>query len=69
MKPEPGTLRRWPLVIYLLACTLILQASPARRGLVNLTQPDASVVTKSVARWKEHPVTIGKRPCVFLILG
>ncbi len=36
---------------------------------VNLTQPDASVVTKSVARWKEHPVTIGKRPCVFLILG
>ena len=44
MKPEPGTLRRWPLVIYLLACTLILQASPARRGLVNLTQPDGSVV-------------------------
>ena len=43
MKPEPGTLRRWPLVIYLLACTLILQASPARRGLVNLTQPDGSV--------------------------
>lgn len=36
---------------------------------VNLTQPDASVVTKTVARWKERPVTIGKRPCVFLLLG
>lgn len=36
---------------------------------VNLTQPDASVVTKTVAQWKERPVTIGKRPCVFLLLG
>ena len=44
MKPEPGTLRRWPLLLYLLVCTFLLQASPARRGLVNLTQPDGSRV-------------------------
>ena len=35
----------------------------------NITQPDAYIRTQSVARWKEHPVTIGKRPCVFLLLG
>ena len=35
----------------------------------NLTQPDASIRTLPAARWKEHPVTIGKRPCVFLILA
>ena len=35
----------------------------------NLTQPDAFIHTRAAARWKEHPVTIGKRPCVFLILA
>ena len=35
----------------------------------NLTQPDAFIHTRTAARWKEHPVTIGKRPCVFLILA
>lgn len=35
----------------------------------NLTQPDAFIRTQSAARWKEHPVTIGKRPCVFLLLA
>ena len=35
----------------------------------NITQPDAFIRTQSVAKWKEHPVTIGKRPCVFLILA
>ena len=35
----------------------------------NLTQPDAYVRTCTVAHWKEHPVSIGKRPCVFLILA
>ena len=35
----------------------------------NITQPDAYIRTQSVARWKEHPVTIGKRPCVCLLLG
>ena len=35
----------------------------------NITQPDAYIRTNTVAHWKEHPVTIGKRPCVFLILA
>ena len=35
----------------------------------NITQPDAYIRTDSVARWKEHPVIIGKRPCVFLLLA
>ena len=35
----------------------------------NLTQSDAFIRTQTAARWKEHPVTIGKRPCVFLILA
>ena len=35
----------------------------------NITQPDAYIRTQPVSRWKEHPVTIGKRPCVFLMLG
>ena len=35
----------------------------------NITQPDAFIRTRPVAGWKEHPVTIGKRPCVFLILA
>ena len=35
----------------------------------NLTCPDEFICTRSVARWKERPVTIGKRPCVFLILS
>ena len=35
----------------------------------NITQPDAFIRTLPAARWKEHPVAIGKRPCVFLILA
>ena len=35
----------------------------------NITQPDAFIRTQTAARWKEHPVTIGKRPCVFLLLA
>lgn len=35
----------------------------------NLTCPDAFIRTRSIAQWKKHPVTIGKRPCVFLILA
>ena len=35
----------------------------------NLTCEDAFIRTRTVAQWKEHPVTIGKRPCVFLILS
>lgn len=35
----------------------------------NLTCPDAFIRTRTVAQWKQHPVTIGKRPCVFLLLS
>jgi 16S rRNA (cytidine1402-2'-O)-methyltransferase len=34
----------------------------------NLTCEDQFICTRTVAQWKAHPVTIGKRPCVFLIL-
>ena len=35
----------------------------------NLTCPDQFICTRTVAQWKQHPATIGKRPCVFLILS
>lgn len=35
----------------------------------NLTLPDAFIRTLPVAQWKEQPVVIGKRPCVFLFLA
>ena len=35
----------------------------------NLTCPDQFICTRRIADWKQHPVTIGKRPCVFLILS
>ena len=35
----------------------------------NLTCPDQFICTRTVAQWKQHPVVIGKRPCVFVILS
>ena len=35
----------------------------------NLTCPDQFIQTHTVAEWQSKPVTIGKRPCVFLILS
>ena len=35
----------------------------------NLTCPDQFIRTRTVAEWKSNPITIGKRPCVFLILS
>ena len=35
----------------------------------NLTCEDQFICTRTVAQWKAHPITIGKRPCVFLILS
>lgn len=35
----------------------------------NLTCPDAFIQTRTVADWRAHPITIGKRPCVFLLLS
>jgi len=35
----------------------------------NITMPDAYIKTKTVSQWKQSPITIGKRPCVFLLLA
>ena len=35
----------------------------------NLTCEDQFICTRTVAQWKASPVTVGKRPCVFLILA
>ena len=35
----------------------------------NLTCPDQFICTRTVVQWKQHPVTIGKRPCVFVLLS
>ena len=45
--------------------------APATRVCIaaNLTCPDQQILTRTVAQWKKSPVTIGKRPCVFLILS
>lgn len=45
--------------------------SPSTRVCIaaNITMPDACIRTKTVAQWKKEGLTIGKRPCVFLILA
>lgn len=35
----------------------------------NITMPDAFIKTMTIAEWKNSGITIGKRPCVFLILA
>lgn len=35
----------------------------------NITMPDAYIRTLTVAQWKKENIVIGKRPCVFLLLG
>ena len=35
----------------------------------NITMPDAYIKTKKVGEWKKESLTIGKKPCVFLILA
>lgn len=34
----------------------------------DVTCPDELILTRSVREWKKNPLTIGKRPCVFLFL-
>ncbi len=34
----------------------------------DITCPDQMIRTRTVADWRKNPVTIGKRPCVFVIL-
>ena len=50
---------------------LLQQLQPLTRLTVaaDLTLPSAFIRTLSVADWRKTPVTIGKRPCVFIILG
>jgi 16S rRNA (cytidine1402-2'-O)-methyltransferase len=45
--------------------------SPATRLCVaaDLTLPTQFIRTKPVAAWRREPVTIGKRPCVFILLA
>ena len=35
----------------------------------NITMPDEQILTRSIAQWRKNPITLGKRPCVFLILA
>lgn len=35
----------------------------------NITMPDAYIRTKKVSDWKKQVPVLGKRPCVFLLLG
>ncbi|MBO4570697.1 MAG: SAM-dependent methyltransferase [Bacteroidales bacterium] len=34
----------------------------------DITLPGAFIRTRTVAQWRREPITIGKRPCVFIIL-
>ncbi|MBO4767980.1 MAG: SAM-dependent methyltransferase [Bacteroidales bacterium] len=34
----------------------------------DITCPDQTIITRTIAQWKRNPMTIGKRPCVFIIL-
>lgn len=33
-----------------------------------ITCPDQMILTRTIAEWRRNPVTIGKRPCVFIIM-
>ena len=35
----------------------------------DITMPDAFIKTRKVSEWRKENITIGKRPCVFLILA
>ena len=47
----------------------ILQPSTRLTVAADLTLPSAYIKTKSIAQWRKEPVSIGKRPCVFIILA
>ena len=50
---------------------LLQQLQPSTRLTVaaDLTLPTALIRTLTVAEWRKAPVTVGKRPCVFIILA
>ncbi|MBR1576761.1 MAG: SAM-dependent methyltransferase [Bacteroidales bacterium] len=35
----------------------------------DITLPEETIRTRTVAQWRKEPLTIGKRPCVFMILA
>lgn len=47
----------------------ICQGSTRLCIAVNITMPDAYICTRTISEWKKNPYTIGKRPCVFVILA
>lgn len=47
----------------------MLQPSTRLSVAADLTLPTAFISTKTIAQWRKEPVTIGKRPCVFIILA
>lgn len=50
---------------------LLRICAPATRLCIaaDITMPDETILTRSVAQWRKDPITLGKRPCVFLILA
>ena len=50
---------------------LLGQLSPSTRLCVaaDISLPEETIISKTVAEWKKSAFTIGKRPCVFLILA
>lgn len=47
----------------------MLQPGTQLTVAADITLPTAFISTRSVAEWRRSPVTIGKRPCVFIILA
>ena len=47
----------------------VLQPSTRLCVAANITMPDAYIRTRTVSEWRRESLTIGKRPCVFLILA
>ena len=54
-----------------LLADMLQTLSPSTRLCVaaNITQEDEFIRTKTVTQWRKAGITIGKRPCVFLILA
>ena len=50
---------------------LLRICAPSTRVCIaaDITLPDETILTRSVAQWRKDPITLGKRPCVFLILA
>lgn len=46
-----------------------LQPSTRLTVAADITLPTAFISTRCIAEWRRSPVTIGKRPCVFIILA